>query len=336
MKLFTRFVAVLALLAGGAQAQSQIQHDIILDPAQSAMAWTGTAVAPAIVPTPDSSFELSGSGEVGLLAITQFSFLYQIEGSDIAFSQDLVGNIPGGVNPNASIELRNVRLNITSDPFGVPQGSGLFSAALTAEFLDGELFVNPPFGPVSAFPLVGQTMSAASMVGSFGPSAGGVAINANLHMEYTFTAPGFTDILVFDGGFVGGPCPAPVVYCTAAPNSASAGGARIGSTGTPSFLSNDFVLTITDGPVFQTGIFFHGSTQTNVPFGNGFRCAGGSVVRLPVTTTGTNGAAFFPLDLTTAGIAPLDVRNFQYWYRDPAAGGTGFNLSDGLSVEFCP
>jgi hypothetical protein len=28
--------------------------------------------------------------------------------------------------------------------------------------------------------------------------------------------------------------------------------------------------------------------------------------------------------------------NFQFWYRNPAAGGAGFNLSDGLSIRFCP
>ena len=28
--------------------------------------------------------------------------------------------------------------------------------------------------------------------------------------------------------------------------------------------------------------------------------------------------------------------NFQFWYRDPAGGGAGFNLSDGLQLTFCP
>ena len=27
--------------------------------------------------------------------------------------------------------------------------------------------------------------------------------------------------------------------------------------------------------------------------------------------------------------------HFQAWYRDPAAGGAGYNLTDGLSVTFC-
>jgi hypothetical protein len=28
--------------------------------------------------------------------------------------------------------------------------------------------------------------------------------------------------------------------------------------------------------------------------------------------------------------------NFQFWFRDPPAGGANFNLSDGLKVVFCP
>lgn len=37
-----------------------------------------------------------------------------------------------------------------------------------------------------------------------------------------------------------------------------------------------------------------------------------------------------------AGIQSGDVRFFQYWYRNPTAGGAGFNLSDGIRVTFCP
>ena len=28
--------------------------------------------------------------------------------------------------------------------------------------------------------------------------------------------------------------------------------------------------------------------------------------------------------------------NFQFWFRDPPAGGANFNLSDALSIQFCP
>lgn len=29
------------------------------------------------------------------------------------------------------------------------------------------------------------------------------------------------------------------------------------------------------------------------------------------------------------------TRHFQFWYRDPLAGGAGFNLSSALSITFC-
>ncbi|MFT5051246.1 MAG: hypothetical protein ACI8QZ_002657 [Chlamydiales bacterium] len=35
-------------------------------------------------------------------------------------------------------------------------------------------------------------------------------------------------------------------------------------------------------------------------------------------------------------ILPGASWNFQFWFRDQTAGGTGFNLTDGLAVTFCP
>ena len=49
------------------------------------------------------------------------------------------------------------------------------------------------------------------------------------------------------------------------------------------------------------------------------------------------------LDYTgvSTGTAPLDVMagqsfNYQHWFRDPLAGGSGANLSDGYSVLHTP
>jgi hypothetical protein len=52
------------------------------------------------------------------------------------------------------------------------------------------------------------------------------------------------------------------------------------------------------------------------------------------------GDVFQALDLTNLPqghvVGAGDVRLFQFWYRNPAAGGSNFNLSDGLRVDFCP
>jgi hypothetical protein len=37
-----------------------------------------------------------------------------------------------------------------------------------------------------------------------------------------------------------------------------------------------------------------------------------------------------------SNIQPADTRYFQLWYRDPAGGPFGFNLSNGLAITFCP
>ena len=44
-----------------------------------------------------------------------------------------------------------------------------------------------------------------------------------------------------------------------------------------------------------------------------------------------------PADAGHGHIGPASEWHFQFWYRDPfGPGGGGFNLSDGLSVTFCP
>jgi hypothetical protein len=40
--------------------------------------------------------------------------------------------------------------------------------------------------------------------------------------------------------------------------------------------------------------------------------------------------------MPTGLVAPGSTWYFQAWFRDPAAGGAAFNLSDGLAVTFCP
>ena len=63
----------------------------------------------------------------------------------------------------------------------------------------------------------------------------------------------------------------------------------------------------------------------------------------PVLADPTTGFVSKPISFLTgpasAGsgqITPDSTWNFQLWYRDPMGpGGTGFNLSDGLSVTFC-
>jgi len=134
---------------------------------------------------------------------------------------------------------------------------------------------------------------------------------------------------------------APSTYCVAAPNSASAGGGQIGSLGTTSIAANDFQLTCSGLPSGQFGIYFYGLNQTQVAGGDGFICISSPVYRLPIQPVVAGGITLavdynnLPAN-PAAQISAGSTWNFQLWYRDPAAGGTTYNFSNGLNATFFP
>jgi hypothetical protein len=132
-------------------------------------------------------------------------------------------------------------------------------------------------------------------------------------------------------------CPAPLNYCIGAPNSVGPG-AVMNALGTEYVSLNNFELECTGCPPFTSGLFFYGPNPLQAAFGNGFRCVGGSIHRFSPQQTDFFGDVHHPLDLNALPqpILAGDTWRFQFWYRNPAAGGAGFNLSDGLEVTFCP
>jgi len=134
-------------------------------------------------------------------------------------------------------------------------------------------------------------------------------------------------------------CMPPASYCLTAPNSVGSG-ALIGWTGSASYSSNDLTLNATGSSTSMPGLFYFGDQQLQTPFGDGVRCVGGNVFRLPVVFTDAGGQASYSLDLgnpllPTSVIQSGATWEFQFWYRDPAFGGAGFNFSDALEVTFC-
>ena len=128
-------------------------------------------------------------------------------------------------------------------------------------------------------------------------------------------------------------------YCQTSANSFGPG-ALMGSSGSLSVAANSFGLSATGAPPGQPGIFYFGAGQTQVAFGNGFRCVAGQISRLlpPLSIDGA-GNASRGVDFTTAPgnvITGGSVWNFQFWFRDPMGGAAQFNLSDGLNVSFLP
>ncbi len=132
-------------------------------------------------------------------------------------------------------------------------------------------------------------------------------------------------------------------YCQTAPNS-NGNGARIDSNGATSVSANALTLLVTGAAANQSGLFYYGPNETQIPFGDGFRCVGGTTFRLlPVATTDSFGDAQHhwnmtlpPSDVGPGQVNPGDTWKTQFWYRDIPFGGAGFNFSNGLSITFCP
>lgn len=126
-------------------------------------------------------------------------------------------------------------------------------------------------------------------------------------------------------------------YCIASTNSTGVG-CTIGWSGSTSLKDNDFELTVANAPPNRYGLFAYGSLAREVPFQNGYSCIGGSIVSLtPAVMTDSGGSATYSLDFPShPAIEPGTTWYFQFAYDDPAGGGTGANLSDGLCATFCP
>lgn len=126
--------------------------------------------------------------------------------------------------------------------------------------------------------------------------------------------------------------------CGTTRNSVGAG-AELVLTGSRSVAANDLVLNSIASPADQFGIFFYGFAEGSTAVGNGTLCVAGPLYRLAPVQVDPQGRASFPLDLTSlpAGgtIQPGDTAHFQWWYRDPTAGGAGYDFSDALAVPFC-
>ncbi|MFT4539211.1 MAG: hypothetical protein ACI841_003159 [Planctomycetota bacterium] len=126
-------------------------------------------------------------------------------------------------------------------------------------------------------------------------------------------------------------------YCDASPNSTGFP-TQMSALGSVSLSDDDFKLKARVVPN-QPGLFYFGTQEASIPFGDGTRCVGGTTYRLNVMMPVFD-ALEANVPLTTGPhvgvIDPGDTFHFQAWYRDPAAGGSGFNLSDGLHVNFVP
>ena len=118
-------------------------------------------------------------------------------------------------------------------------------------------------------------------------------------------------------------------------------GARLSASGTASVAADTLVLAASGMPN-SSCLYFQGTSASQVPFGDGIRCAGGSVVRLG-TRANAGGASQYPgpgqEPVSVRGaVAPGDARVYQAWYRNAAAFCTAstFNLSNAYALTWAP
>ncbi len=122
-------------------------------------------------------------------------------------------------------------------------------------------------------------------------------------------------------------------------NSVNSAGALLGGTGIAS-LSNDTVVLAGTGMPNSSALYFQGTTQVSVVFGDGKRCAGGSIVRLGTKTNASGGSQYPAAGDPSVSVRGLvlapGTRTYQVWYRNAAAFCTAstFNLSNGIEVSW--
>ena len=157
------------------------------------------------------------------------------------------------------------------------------------------------------------------------------------------TTPSFLSSYCFgDGSGVACPCGNNGAAGRGCASSVNPDGALLRGFGAARLANDTFVLQSSGLPNTPV-LFFQGTQQTGATFGDGLRCASGTLVRLG-TGNASSGIASHPRAGDPAisvrgGIAQAgQVRHYQAWYRNAAAFCTAstFNLTNGLSATWQP
>jgi len=156
-------------------------------------------------------------------------------------------------------------------------------------------------------------------------------------------APPHVPFCFGDGTGTACPCGNSGIAGNGCASSLNANGGNLAATGSAS-IANDTLLLQGSGMPNSSALYFQGTSQIvgGTVFGDGLRCAGGSIVRLG-TKLNAAGASQYPgvgdATVSVRGLcAAGDVRTYQVWYRNAAAFCTvsTFNLTNGIEVSWLP
>ncbi len=178
-----------------------------------------------------------------------------------------------------------------------------------------------------------------------GPSDNGVFFGLVDSVHFGPLPPGN---VFCSGDGTGTACPCGNASATGAGEGCSSSlgfGATLRASGTSSLSADTLALNGTQMPNAPC-LYFQGTTQANggagSVFGDGLRCAGGSIVRLS-TATNSGGGSQYPSGTQSSvsvrgQVTTPGVRDYQVWYRNAAAFCTPstFNLTNGLEITWAP
>ncbi len=121
---------------------------------------------------------------------------------------------------------------------------------------------------------------------------------------------------------------------------------RLVASGTPRISADTVLLSGTQMGTSGSCLYFQGTATSGfgigTVFGDGFRCAAGSVIRLG-TKTNSGGSSSYPTGgdpsvHVRGGVVSPGTRYYQTWYRNAAAFCTSstFNLTNGFQISWLP
>ena len=338
------FLATVLTLSLVGSAAAQADFTFAIDSNATNFVWSGTTSLGDIDEQP-ANFTMIGTSvltmDTGGNPVGSAAFA---DDGDALISPNIHGVIPNPLPflpPLATLDLSNAHVRITSPSFSV-NNAGAFSTMVTINMLSGTLVIDDITGGHTVTDLTGMQSSPAAAGGTLTYSGGVYHLNVPVSGIFPFDDPasGVNGSLTLNGtlhaNFNSDP---PAAYCATNPNSSGFPADLIGN-GSPSIGTEDLVLTCSSLPSNVFGLFFYGPNPANAPFGDGVRCVGGSLQRMSVMGTGPLGVVNRPIRQSSLPphrqMSVGELRRFQFWFRDTAAGGAGFNTSNAVAVHFTP